>query len=891
MSLRAGGSALRLGVRALGARRPNAGRAAGWHREFSFIRSFFETETQIDNTPAAVSLFDKETAFHDFESNLNALLSRDDARFDEYVAFLRESKYPLDGNEPSFEKYNTGNLVRLLDSMTFLSHCGHADSHTKMVDLVTREISSRPLLTEGGSGVETLINCAKCLSRNVRVPGATRLVNHINREVRTHAPMLLQHGCFVSVTSALSHIAHPSIMGMIVHTCCVRCNDLSPHDLSLMPMMLRDFKIDNSRLITPILERVGEGPMACFDSTGQLCRFFQDVASMEYMENDEGMLIEKPVNRLSAIIMSNIDHYSTSERIFLIASLPTCNHIPPDAKDMYGGLLRRVLVNIGVLLDSKGAVEMNSGIAKVLKSLTKYQLLGVIDTVCRHDPFYPDIRAEASDVINWILTAGEKGKIVGENKLKGLFKALAEEVCRRSDEAMPPSDDHTGSEPSNDSYLAAFSEDVVLMRLVDRILTADQLDSLQDTHERLLKIVANQITSKTQKRHETLYAVAKEVSKCHPSVQRALVKPVFAVLMREPDNTKEWLAASSNALKILRNCGNSKSHKDGSHDADAADAKFINQVVSQYVDALVGNDLGHLPSVAACEMLSQIYLLLKSATCKLGDNSEKLASRVSQRLLQLLRRPGDALSAKALRSLTQLPGGDKVGDFVNELMTSWANENSDQKPTGVRLSNAVEYVIASSVAMLDAAKVADNAVERIDVIAEVASERLGDLQNNIDAKFARNNYAQHGERQANTYVWEPSVGLKPLFNRPIEPLDVFLADRMKGLDKYVPAERYSGIEHYAGGIASLHQLKRYFQKIHNQISELELRITVLLKSDQEASTGNMEQLLSSLNKLSSAINGSVLAVAMAEPAWPDTYLPRKHTRRLVESALKRLVPG
>ncbi|GBE60828.1 xanthine oxidase, putative [Babesia ovata] len=892
MSLRAGGSALRLGVRAAGAGRPNSRHAIGWHRTFSFIRSLFEPETQIDKTPAAVSLFDKETAFHDFQSNLNALLSRDDARFDEYVAFLKESKYPLESNDPSFEKYSTGNLVRLLDAMTFLSHCGHADTHLKMVDLVTREIASRQLLTEDGSGVDTLINCAKCLSRNVRVTGATRLMNHINREVRTHAPMLLQAGCFVNVISALSHIVHPSVIGMLVHTCCVRSDDLLPNDLSLMPMLLRNFKIANSRLIMPLLERVSNGPMTCFDSASQLRRFFQDVASMEYMENSDGMLLEKPINRLVAMLMSNVDRYSTSECVFLISSLPKSKHLPPEAKDIYGTLLRRVLMNIGILVDTNGVVQVNGDIANVLKSITEYQLPGVVDAVCRHDPFYPDMKSEASDTITWILTAGEKGGIAMENKLGKLLNALAEEVCRRRNEPVPPRGAQDKSASSDYQHLTNVTEEIVLLRLVDRLVTADQPGSLKDTHERLLKTIASQINSQMQRQHETLYSLTNEVSKCHPLVQWALIKPVFTALMRETGNTKEWLTASSSAFKMLYNWDLKQSHKGDSHDADSADSKFVNQVVSHYVDALVGSKLDRTNSVVAFEILSQVYLLLKSGKCGLVDGKcDDLLPRVSKRLLQFLKRPGETLSGKAVRKLAQLTAGDEVGDYIHELMAAWANDSGEQKPRGINLNIAVEYVIASNIAMLDTAEMAENAVDRICKVAELAAERLGDLETSIDTKFARNNYAQQGERQANTYVWEPSIGLKSLFNKPIEPLDMFLVDTMKGLEKYVPAERYTGIDNYAGGIISLHQLKRRLQKLQGRISELELRITVLLKVEEEPSAANMEQLLSSLNKLSSGVNRCVLAVAIAEPAWPDTYLPRKHTRSLVDSALKRFVPG
>ncbi|GIX63840.1 5'-3' exoribonuclease 2 [Babesia caballi] len=845
-----GSDAMNLALRTVGLRRQNRCCYNTGYRRFSFLRSLFEAEQPLDKTPAPVSLFDKESVLHDFQASLNALASRNDASFTEYVSFLREAEYPPEDGLPSLSGHDTATLLLLADALTFISHSRLSAPQVAMLDKVAAELALRPFLQEATLDSTMLMHCAACLSRVRHASEAVKTLGvHLNKEVRSNCTQLLRRGQFVETLCAMAHIAHPSLVDMIVHTCCVRSNDLLAVDLARMPKLLSKFKIDDERVLLPLLERVANDPVKAFNSEPRLCRqFLAGIAAMGHMCDGEGIFTDKAVSKLLSLLTSGLERYSTDDVVFLISGMPSVDRLSRVGDEGCRELLRHLLMRIGVVTgdDTGAAAEKNAG---SLQLLTTSQLIAVVGTVTRLDPFQGEIEAEADVMVSMVL--GEKvGSLPAPTgKLTRLFDSLATEICNRADKctSLQPHGETRGLQTTG---LLNMDDVIPIIRLADRLFMASQ--SHQAVRERLFSVLQTAMASDLEKSDESVYAVIRNTLKCHSSTQRRLIKPVFHVLRRTAGKGKVGVNSHVNALKLLQALAQNECTASNNDDGNlfaSVDANFVNESASQAI-ATVDNSLmeGSIEVGTCLDAISQLYLtMVRLANGGVADsNSADIMGRLRKRLLEAMSDTKCNMPQATVRNIAKLPDGDELGDHLDASIAAWAKVEDKQDSLTPPLDNALTYFVARCDAKLGELEGSGDDLDRLSGVADVLQRQLFEFGQTVDTHFGRKNYAHQGGHAADQHAWEASVGLRTLFKPPEEPRDVFLADNMRSVSKHFPVAQYRGIHHEATGIMSLFQLRRHLQECLTQLTQLELRLARLVRAEKGDATHTFKRLRESV---------------------------------------------
>lgn len=836
----------------------------------------------MERRPVTVSLFDKDSVSQDFTKNLNALLSRADLAFSDCVTFLQKSEYPSEGHVPSLSSYSTASIIKLLDALTYLLHGRAIYNYRLMVDLVASELAGRAFLSTADPGIGPLLDCVTCLSRIAEPYMQVRLLIYkVNKEVRSNAELLLNRGQFVEVLSSLAYILHPSTIDLIVYTCCSGCHKLTPSDLSQLPKLLTKFKIAHTGVISPLLSYVVQSPSAAFNSNTQLCQnFLSDVSHMTYMENGDGHIIETPGSRLCSLLLNGIVHYSEEEMQLILRSIPCPENLPSDARKQYGFIIGHILSRLGIFVKTEDGFDVNKNITTTLRALSIPQLVTVTDTITRFDIFHEYTQASAVSLQTAILMNDPVVELPQLSRQNTLLECLLSELAARIEVHM------NSPHKAAHAVIKSINDAVTVVRLVDR-MSVDAYNSDEGMLNQLLDTVLVALNKETELNFQSLKCFVEEVLKCGSLVHRMLAKSAFLTLMSQKTNWDVPSEVLRQALRLLQlYIANIVKH------GMPFDVDFVKDAVPRVVETAKSISDSFIGKRRFYETISHLILILHEAV-EGGCNESALAvimPDLEKIMIDGLKSAAQVITPQALRNIVRLPSESRSKTELNGTIMTWSQARDAPEATTLTLDSALTYILTTCEATVEEPTRSSEELERLSPVTEMAVSLLEEFKVAIDSHFSRKGYGNPGAKAKDHHAWETTVGLKPLFRRPEEPLDIFILSKMASLPNYFCAEQYKGISHKSDSVTSLFQLKQHLQRIRHKYTAIELLLTrqAPLEDGRRDTLSNWLDVISKINK---GILQCILAVEMAIPAWQNTYLPRRHTRRLVDSALKRFTSG
>lgn len=837
-------------------------------RRFSVLGDLFRKDAPVDRSHVAVSLFDKESVLQDFTANLDALLSRQDVSFKDYVAFLLEAVYPEKDTLPPLSAYSTLKIVNLLDALTYLLHDRDRRVYRAMLDLIAGELSSRSFLNEEKADIDTMKACIKCLSRICsHSQDVTRLIHNINSEVRCKAKTLLSTQRFVEMVGSLAHIVHPSTIDLIVHTCCCSPNLLLSHDLSQAPKMLSKYKIRQEEVIHPLLKHVVEAPRDRFNGNVQLASLFiANVAHMPPMENQEDHITDRPMKRLTSLMVDKLGSYERKDLIFMLNSIPFLKNMPLDSRKHCRDLIIVIIETLGLPLRISDMKVFEKEMAKAIKRLSDEEFMGVIDVITRADIFDDELLCKTR-ILQDLLT-GRQDADSSTSLIRGSIIQLLASECLKRDiySRINAETDVTGNiGNTGNSFILAF------IRLLGQVYVIGDR-----TFKNHLKRLSACIKNTALNDHSVIDSIVDEVASMDCNLSKHIVKPVFSLLLNVN-------YSSTSCLKLIRKILSfSTLHVEAFNDKADHDG-FIESVIVHCRDKCkrIMED-GYISRSECMGTLSQMFLFLVSMVnqgCKV-DALIALTSTTENWLLDELRSEDCYILPTTIRNIILLPRGNSCRKYIDEFVQVWVNAEPKDTPK-LSLETVLVYILGILKEYASNKGVYNN--DGIDTIVEEAKRMLLEFEIDIEKHFGRNTYGHANEKHRDHHVWQANVGLKQLFQSPSEPIDAFVLSKMPTLNKYVDAEKYNGLHQRYSNITSLHHLNCHLQQIKAEFTNTGL----LLSRSKKEGSEEREKYISIANTVGEYVNRCAMAVEMALPALPNAYLPRKHIQRLVKSALRR----
>ncbi|ORM40843.1 uncharacterized protein BXIN_1759 [Babesia sp. Xinjiang] len=862
---------------------------------FSFIRNLFESVSSVDDkpldkTPAAVSLFDKESLLHNFQSQLDALLSREDSGFDEYIRFLRNAEHPPAETPPDLKAHTTDKLVRLLDALTYISHFNHSDDIQRLIDNVSSVLIQRRFLLGSKSDIAILTQCAACLSRS-RSPSqqVQKLILHVNSEFRKSGDEAIRSGQLVNILNSLAHITHPSIIDFIVHTCTRSITQLTPGDLEELPRLLNKYKVDNERVMLAVFQHVANSPSAAFKSQpNHLRRFLKNVASFAYLENDDGIVTDKAHRRFKELLSSRVAVYDNNELFFILAGIPDCEGLPPDSKETYATIIREILDRLGIL--SNDNLATNERIQEILRTLSHSHLLTLTDTVTRIDLFTDEIRKEADALADYLSGLSAKIEDNGAYRMTGMLQYLASELCSRADMFVsPPILKMTNEEPL--CHVLSLSDMSVIISVCNVVMPEQAVG--YDTPEKLLLIAESRLKGTRVASETELYNLLNHLQGTSPTIRNRLTKHALAILIGQSRGSRESIVATRHAMKLLRSMIVKESDVSQFVKHTGIDSTVINEICSYAVsETLKSTASGIIDSKTKCEALSEIYVcLLTVKNSGLGcASTDDLLSRVKLPLQKARNDSNGIFSRLTLRNIMSLPVNDEIRRGVEAAVTSWSESLcNNTRHECVTLYDAVTYLIELCHSLIGEKDMVSS-LDHVTVISASVVKELTAFESFVETKLSTYADAGKGANPSSQNAWDASTGLRELFKAPREHKDIYVAIRNNDIKRYLPVKAYMGIQE-PGNCTTMFDVKRSMQSLHMRLTRLELLLDRLNEAKNAAGESIIERMRVALSDVSSSVNRCVNTVSIFQPIWPDTYLPRKHNKNLVNAAFKRLEIG
>ncbi|GFE54992.1 prephenate dehydratase, putative [Babesia ovis] len=843
-------------------------------RQYSFLSNIFERKSDpdvapLDKTPVSVTLFDKESVLHSFQSNLDNLLSKPDGTINEYIYFVASAVYPPNDTQPNLKAHSSQSLVKLMDAIIYLSHFNRHDAQQRLLNVISKELCNRTFALDTKKDIDVLMHCAGCIA-SISSKAMDMLAAHINSEFRRNGDVAIKSGELINLLNALGHVPHPSTVDFIVHTCTVRVGDLLPSDLVKIPLLLRKYKIQNEVVIGSILEYVLQKPGKVLDPN-ELRKFFRNVASMDYLDND-GMLSQDALSLVKTIVKNRLDTYTTDDIYSLLDGIPPGNHLSQLSRDMFSILVHMLLEKIGILSVEGGSVA-NGNTKNALGTISNGQLMILVRSLIRLDPI-GDLKHEANALREYI--SKTESKLQKEIPKSGaIYQMLWTELSSRIDTSITPAVWKQGGSASNTKGQPLTLSDInIVLGLYTHIVAMDVQQGVNMSSD-LLRIVEKTLDS----------SIAPTASDLHGYIIHSVLalSPVRELLTKY---IPKLLYATSGEFSIsqLRSIMDllmTVIKTDGPGVGRALDnvsiegiSKHVTTCLAKYKNDKLGNG-----KTVAC-ILSQVYSCL--TLCSINGD---VLDNVRHLLLQLPTNSEGLFSKRCLRNIIQLDAKDDIKQKMESIATNWSHSSGNTNDDAICLHDIITFLLEQFKYVLRHGTSKDS-IDTLNHITQCAITQLNEFEAFVETNLRATGDSASGMDPSIHNVWDSAEGLRALFSPPKENRDVYFSANSK-ISRYFPISDYKGIK-MPGEVTTMHKIKKMLQQHQMDTSHLELQLHRLVKSGSDAA--DLEQIQHSIGQLSVGLNRCTLAVAMFEPLWSDSFLPRIHTQRLVTSALRRFHP-
>eukprot|EP00371_Babesia_bovis_P001584 XP_001610231.1 hypothetical protein [Babesia bovis T2Bo] len=832
-------------------------------RRFSFIRNLFDRESDpnpepLDLKPASVSLYEKESILQTFQTNLDSLLDDDATTINDYVDFITKVKHPPAATPPTLKHHTTARLINLMDALVYLRCMKYVDTYARLLDIVAAELSSRKFDFDSTDNINLIIHCISCIAA-LRKPSKEIgiLSQHINQEFRKHGGQVLKSGMLIELLNAFGHVTHPSMIDFLVHTCTVRLKDILPSDLIHVPTVLMKYKIQNEIVVSAVIQYVVDNCIVLMDKS-QLRRFIINVTQMEYLKNSDGMITQRADELLSSSFRKASERYKIDDMLHILGSMPEHNHIPPYSRQSLSNLVNTLMCRVGITSDINET-------SNALKMMTNGMIITIVECIARLCPYMFDIKQDAVALMDYI-TSGGKVDNFGPSKLDTLLEMLGIELCHRINiDSEPPVWKHVNTPGGNDRVTV--SDISTIVAILNKMAYANETSSLKNVAKELQNILERCLQFAIVDNEDSLFNLVQRIY-WNPGLHSNMAKHAFKLVLSLKTSSMTPKLSKITAL-LVRDIVVAK---------EISDTQPINieEVLNHLLEAVNIDNLSDKALRNASEFLSLLYITACTYRTKTGKGlTHGLIPKMQQLLMKLPADNNGILNHRCLQSVLELDSSDPVYQHVSSLVNEWKDSLSDGNKCKLCLHDVLNYVIERYYRISQQETTQDN-IHELSTLTKSVVDELGRLELYIENHIPiRDNTMEHN-------VWESQEGLTALFRPPRENKDIYLPRHDNTLQRYFPVKKQIGIKK-VGTPTTMYSIKKMLHRQLMRTTQLELQ---LAREDKRRSTSH-EHIRECVANIYAAINKAFLTVAMYEPIWPDSYLPRTHTERLVKSALKR----